>query len=180
MCVSLCHSECQAGLPREYISGLGAQERAGDLPHGGTMGLQPRTGQSAGPGGPLRSRVCVCTCVSTCPAGSRALSSPSWVWATQTLSSAMTLSPLNICCCDGSGAGLVLRAFKALLMLSKQEEDFDTDCQTSKLSSSAHLENTVLHHKGVIPRETSSERNKKRRSHNISQASVSQCFVLAL
>lgn len=44
------------------------------------------------------------------------------------------LSPLNICWCDGSRAGLILTAFKALLMLSKLEEDFDTDCQTSNPS----------------------------------------------
>lgn len=143
MYMCLCQPVPPVGIrldcPESKSSGLGAGERPGDLPWGGAMRLKPGTGQNAGPGGPLRARVCVCTYMSPCAcwqhsAGSRALSSPSCLWAAQSLSSAIALSPLNICWCDGRGAGLMLTAFKALLMLSKLEQDFDTDCKTSNPS----------------------------------------------
>lgn len=139
MCQPVPPVSIRLGYPESKWSGLGAREGPGDLRHGGAMKLKLGTGQSVGPGSALRACVCVCTRMSTCAcwqhsAGSRALSSPSWLWAAQTLSSAMALSPLNICWCDGSGAGLMLTVFKALLMLSKLEEDFDTDCQTSNPS----------------------------------------------
>ena len=125
-------------------SGLGETRGSAGWLLEGPGGPTLLTGETVGSGGHSRTqeilRVCACVCVRICayqwhPLGwIQGHAAEVGVGAAQTLSTVVTLSTLNDCQCDGSRAGLMLRAFKTPDTLPKLEEDFDTDCQTSDKS----------------------------------------------
>lgn len=136
-------SKHQAGLAKEQVEWPGRDQRVCRLATGGTMRSKPMTGETVGSGGHPRDlfvciSVCVCVCICLPAAFTRwdlgTCRRPIWGGVVQRLSTAVTLSPLNVHHRDGSRAGLMLTAFKAPHVLSKLEDDFDTDCQTSNQS----------------------------------------------
>lgn len=142
MCQHVSSASIRLGCLVSMSSGLGARERPEDLPVGYWRNQEVQANDWEdyrvwrSPERPDFVCVCVCTCL---PAALTSLdpgacSSPLRVGAVQRLSTVMTLSPLNVRWCEGSRAELMLRAFKASHTLSKLEEDFDIDCQTSNKS----------------------------------------------